>query len=525
MPFLRNSFLRCCGLVACTALPSFVSAQDFNFAPIDVDAEKETKAELSEAQRAYSRKDFLRASLILHRIVSRNEVAVSPAEQKSEYSLGKTLYRLGLYQASMTYFGRVVEAGPDHRYYRATCKWLYYLSRKISGDATMLEKIVKYRPEDCPADFRSELAFLIGQYHYQQQNFEDALTYLRQVGEDSRYYPKAKFLEGMTLTRQNKPKPAISIYEDLNRAAKSKSEMSEDMKYFSDLGTLNIARILFGLGQFDNAVKFYDRVPLDSVHWLSALFEASWTFFRMNNHEKALGNLLTLGSSFFSDEYVPEAGILKAVIFYSNCNYAKAREAITDFRLTYEPLKNEIQGYLDSFQDPVELYMFLNKLQDAGTSTNPLADQILNAAFQDTKLKRLNAYMRELDRESALIRQSKSSWSQSQLASEILQEIEFVRSYGVSEAGSLTQARLQGVVDELNNLIGQALKIEFEILSAEEAGLENQLRGAGFVNRPNKTGPAYETGDDEHIYWPFTGEYWRDELGYYLYTIKSECGR
>ena len=54
--------------------------------------------------------------------------------------------------------------------------------------------------------------------------------------------------------------------------------------------------------------------------------------------------------------------------------------------------------------------------------------------------------------------------------------------------------------------------------------LENRLQGAGFENHSSQKGPIYAT-DDEHIYWPFTGEYWRDELGYYLYTIKSECGR
>ena len=37
-----------------------------------------------------------------------------------------------------------------------------------------------------------------------------------------------------------------------------------------------------------------------------------------DNHEKALGNLHTLNSPFFKDEYVPEAGILEAVIFFAN---------------------------------------------------------------------------------------------------------------------------------------------------------------------------------------------------------------
>ena len=29
--------------------------------------------------------------------------------------------------------------------------------------------------------------------------------------------------------------------------------------------------------------------------------------------------------------------------------------------------------------------------------------------------------------------------------------------------------------------------------------------------------------DDEHHYWPFNGEYWRDELGYYRVRLLNEC--
>ncbi len=507
-------------------LPAASVAQEpMTFAPVSVEEDEEAKAELEEALKAYKNDDFLRASLILYRLVSRNEVAVNPYEQKAEYTLGKTLYRLGLFQASLNYFARVVEAGPDHRYYKATCKWLYYLSRKISGDPGLLEKISNYKPADCPAEFRDELAFLLGQHYYKQGAVETGLPLLKQVDAQSQYFPKAKFLEGISFVRLDQPKPAVEAFKDLLRATIDADEVTEDLRYFNQLSILSMARVFYSTGQFRQAVKYYDRIPLDSTLWLDALFEASWTFFRMNNHEKALGNLHTLNSPFFSDEYVPEAGILEAVIFYANCNYERTRDAINDFRLTYEPLREEIKGYLDSFSDPTEFYQFLSKLQDSGTAISPRVSQILNAAFQDKALKRINAYVRELDREVDLIRKSTSTWARSQLAQSIVQETEIIKSIAVHEAGTLAKERLQRVVNELNNLISQALKVEFEVASAEKGVLENALRGAGFVNkRKADSGPAHAT-DDEHIYWPFTGEYWRDELGYYLYTIKSECGR
>lgn len=517
----------CFALVALVLPVATVHAQGdtMDFAPVTVEDDAEAKAEMEEALRAYQKQDFLRASLILYRIVTRNEVAVTPVAQKAEYTLGKTLYRLGLFQASVNFFDKVVQGGPDHRYFKATCKWLYYLSRKISGDPGLLEKISKYRPDACPAEFRSELAFLQGQFHYQKGAVQTGLDILKQVAPTSRYFPKAKFLEGISYVRLDQPQPAVAAFKDLLRAtADADSDATEDLKYFNQLAILSMARVFFSTGQFQTAVKYFDQVPLESVLWLDALFEASWTFFRMNNHEKALGNLHTLNSPFFGDEYLPEAPILRAVIFYSNCNYDRARETINDFRLTYEPLRDEIRGYIDSFSDPTEFYNFLAKLQDGGTAMSPRVGQILSAAFQDKSLKRINAYVRELDREIDLIRRSKSTWSKSQLAELIIQETEVIKSLAVHDAGSLAKQRLQRVVDELNDLVGQSLKIEFEIASAEKGVLENRLQGAGFVNKPNQRGDIYAT-DEEHIYWPFTGEYWRDELGYYLYTIKSECTR
>lgn len=506
-------------------IAAFAQGDDaMTFAPVNVEEDKEAKAELEESLKAYKKRDFLRASLILYRLVSRNEVAVTPVEQKAEYTLGKTLYRLGLYQAALNFFDRVVQAGPQHRYYKATCKWLYYLSRKISGDPGLLEKIAQYKLDDCPAEFRNELAFLIGQHHYKKGAVETGLEFLTQVPTTSRYFPKAKYLTGISYVRMDQPKPAVEAFKDLLRATVDTSDVTEDLRYFNQLAVLSMARVFYSTGQFNQAAKYYDQVPLDSTLWLDGLFESSWTFFRMNNHEKALGNLHTLNSPFFKDEYVPEAGILEAVIFYSNCNYDKTREAINDFRLTYEPLRDEIKGYIDSFADPTEFYEFLGKLQDSGSAVSPRVGQILNAAFQDKALKRINAYVRELDREVDLIRRSTSSWAKSQLAQLIIQETEVIKSIAVHEAGRLAKARLQRVVDELNDLISQSLKIEFEVASAEKGVLENRLQGAGFVNKRGRSGPIYAT-DDEHVYWPFTGEYWRDELGYYLYTIKSECGR
>ena len=46
-------------------------------------------------------------------------------------------------------------------------------------------------------------------------------------------------------------------------------------------------------------------------------------------------------------------------------------------------------------------------------------------------------------------------------------------------------------------------------------------------HRPHYQSKNYNTLqiDDEHQQWPFRGEYWKDELGYYRFKVQNKCGR
>ena len=226
---------------------------------------------------------------------------------------------------------------------------------------------------------------------------------------------------------------------------------------------------------------------------------------------------------FFSDEFIPEAGILEAVIFYFNCNYDKTREAVTNFQITYEPIKDDIKVRLDETSDDAAFYESLTALEKAGAGSARL-NKIVSAAFQDKTLKRLNAYIKQLDKEISLITRSKSTWAKSKLADSIVRQTQTVRKRMGIEAGRRARGQLERVYEELVRLIRDSRKIMIEVATSERGIIANRMAGSQGTAKRKRKGPLYAT-DDEHIYWPFNGEYWRDELGYYLYTIKSECGR
>ena len=516
---------------------------------------------LNDALESYKRGDFLRASLLLFDIIKDKETATNTIDEQAEYTLGKTFYRLNLYQASFDFFARVVKSGPQHRYFRTTCKWLYYLSRKIPGDDELLKQIATYEPRDC-TDFSNEVSFLRGQYHYKRNELDEAMRFLSQVSRDNVLYLKSTFVRGVTYSRLGQLKEAISTFADIlrytvdayngitsaadaafNRMRDQKSiqasklstarlidnvaqgDYKRDLKYYSQLAVLNMARLLYEQNKNLKAVRYYDYIPINGFFWLEALFESSWALFRMGetHHDKALGNLHTLSSPFFRDEYTPEAPILKAVILYARCDFRKALIAVNEFNQVYYPLLLELDGYVQDFADPKALYNFLRRMQ-ADPSSSPRVSQILNALFADRELKRINAHITEMERELQVIQKTQSRWSTSDLANYVVQTIEVTRDSAFDKAGQMAKARLQRVAEELRKLKDKADSIDIEISMNERTDTELSLSGVE-IEQQRKSQSQNRTPDAEHIYWPFDGEYWRDELGYYLYSIQTKCSR
>jgi hypothetical protein len=112
------------------------------------------------------------------------------------------------------------------------------------------------------------------------------------------------------------------------------------------------------------------------------------------------------------------------------------------------------------------------------------------------------------------------------VANNIFSDIGVNRALMVNEAGEMARKRIERLVGEFAALHTRVIKIKFEILEGEKRQEEEDLRSESAKERARK---AQQIGtivvDDEHQFWPFTGEYWRDELGYYRYKLMNKCGR
>ncbi len=360
-----------------------------------------------------------------------------------------------------------------------------------------------------------------------KEHLESASRFVLKVNADTpKWGPRAKFLEAVVLYKQGKSNEALESFKSVVRKTRDEDGKGEALR---ELAFFQLARTHFGAQQPSFSIFYYNKIDRDSYAWLDSLYEASWAEFRLGNYEKALGNLLTLHSPFFRDEYYPESLILKAVIYYENCRYVEAKEILSVFLKRYEPVLEELKRLTARDQPAEKYYETLANLR-AGGDTNKdeakaaIVGQILQLALKDEALNRLDASYREVDGEIQSFAHQPGSFPESALASRLEEDLSGVRIRLSQEAGKAVKRRLEAERENIRTLIEQSIRIDIETSRAEQERIESKLRDV-------QSSPAehhnefIEWTDDEKLVWPFNGEYWRDELGTYELTLANTCRR
>jgi hypothetical protein len=145
-------------------------------------------------------------------------------------------------------------------------------------------------------------------------------------------------------------------------------------------------------------------------------------------------------------------------------------------------------------------------------------------ALSDRQLLRNLEYVRVLDEEDARFKKAPASFRNSPIGNDVTDALNLARDLAVRNAGNLAKDRYQRNLDELNEHLRDAQKILIDITAAERNKLD-QTVVSGQLSKEESITYGQVKPDDEHVLWPFNGEYWRDELGFYRQVVVSKCGK
>jgi tetratricopeptide (TPR) repeat protein len=488
---------------------------------------------VSRGDSFYDAKNYYMASIEYNKAIEDTN-GDELSKQTAEFRMGKALYKLHFYSTSISYFDRIVQKGAAHPHYNETLQWLAALTRDVPDSAGVLEKIGKYdRAElDNPqlSAVRDELYFLLGKFNYTKNKFKEAVELFNMVNPKSPFYVQAKLFEGATHVRDYQAKPAVEAFKEVLRVAEESSDPK--VRPFQDLANLSLARVFYSTGQFVLATKYFDRVSPDSYDWPNSLFESSWANFMLKQagYSKALGNIHTLRAPFFEyfikPESAAEALTVKATIYFYNCLFDRANDAMNEFDESVPEIKKGLEELLKKNQDNTQFFDAAVKIRSGRSGMKAIVERAARAVLTDRSLAKRFEYVRELDKELAAHDKADVGWKSTAVALNVFSDIGVNRALMLNEAGEMARTRIARLVSELTALINRVTKIKFEILEGEKSQEEEDLKTEQAHDRSHKAKNIVTINvDDEHQFWPFTGEYWRDELGYYRYKLANKCGR
>lgn len=496
--------------------------------------------QLAEALSAFEAERYEDAAVGFELVASGKSKDDRGNRNKAQFMLGQALYRMRYYQSALTVFDDISSQGPRHVFFGETLQWLGMLASKLPEASGIIEKVGRYgigaleefREKD-PALY-NQLLYLMGRHLYAQGSFREAIDVFQEVDPKSKDYTYAKFFEGISFVRMRQARPATASFRSILEAIDAGDVKGVDEERMRNLAWVSLARVYYTAanqaqgGEIDGtllgqSVESWTKVEQSSEYWLDSLFESSWAFFLADEYSRALGNVHTLNSPYFEDAFYPEALVLKAVTFFVNCQVDNAEATVAQFHDRYDPVKQELDAVLKKHQDNAAFFEFLKKVRNDEAELSPRVRPIVKSALSDRTVLQHLEYVAILDKEEARLGKSSEKFQGSPVGGKVLEDVALARSFAVDQAGDLARGRYNRLIRELQDLGNQVDTVELEIATFRRGQIDQELQQQMSLAKQSKGGDV--NVDEEHQLWPFDGEWWRDELGFYRQQVTNLCTR
>ena len=502
---------------------------------------------IDKAITAFKKQDYEVAAAQFYAVLRFSEKGEEGDVAEAQYGLAKSFEKLGLPLAALKYYEDIAKVGSNHPHFDKAVEGLIDVGEQLDDDLKtpqILDSI--YSNENAPAlqkmnpEILQRVHYVLGRYAFNRANFKDAKEFLGTVKPGNPSYAHAQYMLGLVklgVGRGDNYAPkydqAIENFEKA-REAIPKDATDQKLLDLKDLASLALARTYYEQAyQLDDgdpkrkeglkkSMLEFQRVPRFSDNWAQALFERAWNHTVNNEYGRALGALHSLHAPYFEDEFYPEAKILQAIIYYYNCQWDRVNTIIDETKGTYEPMTKQLQDLTERNFSLDEWYPLLQKSLKADPSSKNkdlLPTAVAKAIAKDPKFTKMEKFLREIDREAKVFEKN-DTFAKSDMGRDLKEGANDTREAYLGVVGKFLKTKVADLASELNDITTRASLIALETKTAEADWLE---QGKTITGLQRKRQPRPFIPDDTFQFWWFRNEYWIDELGYYEFTIKTEC--
>lgn len=448
--------------------------------------------------------------------------------------LADCLYNMGLFQSALYYYQDAVQGGAV----ASALPRVIELSDRLKDDRRLLQILDDIQPGNIPAELRRDAGYFYGQLYFRKDDPDSAKKALRAVPKDSKFYGRARYTEGVIHSLEGNNEAAVNAFNEAilagdgpgrtekQAAAAAKNAVTPDR--VSQQALLAKARTLYAAEKYEGAVDAFRGISRDSEVWSSALFDNAWALHKDREYGYALGNVLSTRAPFFEAFYEPEANILEAIVYYRLCLFPQASNTINLFFQRYSPYSAKMKSFLKQARNrqPEQVFAFLKDFVDSprGKAASFMPSDLMLAIAEDGRIADILFHLKAIEFEQQKIRDI-GPWRGSRAAAAVMDQMNGHKASLAKLGGRLVLNEFEQRDADLDNLFSQGKNIRFEITLGEKEALEASLLTGETGAAVGKQKDVALQVPDDHYYWPFEGEYWKDEVGYYKFSVQGVCAK
>ncbi len=499
---------------ALTLLAGLASAQDL--------------AVYNKALSAYNGNQFEDSARLFYEVT--NTTTDNDLRLKAEYYLASSFQRANLPFTAFVYFTPIVKAGPQHPYHLKAVEALIVL-QEVLNDDFLIPSIMNNlydRYADSWATLNLEtlarINYLIGRIAHRKGKLDEAKQFLEAVPDTSQFYAKAQYMVGISLadprfpaadeqTRSKNVEAAITTFENVLKIRTRQLDF-DDTRH---LAYLALGRANYNQGQYQKSTEWYEKVPRFSKYWDQSLFENGFARFQNDDFGGALGSLQGLYAPQFAGAFQPESWILTSTTYYFSCLYDEAKSSLVEYERLYLPMAEKLKPLVEP-AEPKDLPAYFKLVNTTESPEVPRA--VLNWVRTNERMLGLFGMLKQIETEKTTI-DANQSWRAAKMASDLVTYLDQNKGTLEQAAGQTAKARLTEAYRTIKGFGDQVEIIRFEIAKAEKEFAETGLDGQALLRKQTLYRPQMPA--ENWNYWKFQGEFWRDEIGYYQYTLKRGC--
>lgn len=345
-----------------------------------------------------------------------------------------------------------------------------------------------------------------------RNRYKEALDQVNRIGPRHMLMPFIYHMKGVLYSAQKQYDRARINFEDCVRSSDVSKPREKLNKEYCIAG---LARNTYGSRNLEKSESQYLDVPKSSRVWPQILYEEAWNSYYRGKYNRTLGKLVTYKAPVLDHMFGPKIEVLNAISYLKMCLYNDAQQISDQFWNRYQGDYRRLRSLLLSKRnDHYYFYKLIVDFEKSGTTSRSYLENLLKNITLDSRYQAIrDSFILGAD-ELQVIKGFRSS----KLARMLEKRLEDTLKDQQQIIGAFVRRVLHEHYQDLNEAFESMSYIKLEVLSQRKKQLYS------FEDKREKRGDVkYLERNAKQYFWDFNGEFWADELGDYVFALKSEC--